>query len=224
MKTKIPSEVAGSESELGSCRLNPFVRFAVTIPGTFPNVCPRRGETWAAPWISWMNVGGGGGASVVKLNAKFPSMLFGGSTVSWSVTWAARTVTVQLSENAKSTVGSSVNVVGPPVWAAACEPLVAQPIVYQGLETSTGSLNVIVMSVLKATPVAPASGEVAVTAGALSPVQKWSGDVVLRGAGASASKSVELLSLSVQPAFFRKAAVAFESVGAAAPSKKFAPS
>src|SRR5205823_6266781 len=135
VKTKMPSEVAGSESGLGYCRLNPFVRFAVTIPGTFPNVCPRRGETWAAPWISWMNVGGGGGASVVKLNAKFPSMLFGGS-----------------------------------------------------------------------------------------PVQKWSGDVVLRGAGASASKSVELLSLSVQPASFWKAAVAFESVGAAALSKKFAPS
>src|SRR5438309_10741816 len=136
--------------------------------------------------MSWMNVGGGGGASVVKLNAKFPTMLFGGSTVSWSVTWAARTVTVQLSENAKSTVGSSLNVVGPPVWAAACEPLVVQPIVYQGLETSTGSLNVIVMSVLKATPVAPASGEVAVTAGAVSAGQEWSGDAVLGGGGGGA--------------------------------------
>src|SRR5207247_8514153 len=49
VKTKIPSEVAGSESGLGACRLNPFVRFAVTIPGTFPNVCPRRAEPWAAP-------------------------------------------------------------------------------------------------------------------------------------------------------------------------------
>src|SRR5438552_4207786 len=163
--------------------------------------------------MSWMNVGGGGGASVVKLNAKFPSMLFGGSTVSSSVTWAARTVTVQLSENAKSTVGSSVNVVGPPVWAAACDPLVAQPIVYQGLETSTGSLNVMVMSVLKATPVAPASGEVAVTAGALSPVQKWAGDALLRGAGGSPSKSVELLSLSGLAALFRQAAGVFGGCG-----------
>src|SRR5438876_10643308 len=140
--------------------------------------------------MSWMNVGGGGGASVVKLNAKFPSMLFGGSTVSSSVTWAARTVTVQLSENAKSTAGSSVNVVGPPVWAAACDPLVAQPIVYQGLETSTGSLNVIVMSVLKATPVAPASGEVAVTAGALSPVLNGTDVARLGGAGARTAEVV----------------------------------
>src|SRR5438477_13209453 len=163
--------------------------------------------------MSWMNVGGGGGASVVKLNAKFPSMLFGGSTVSSSVTWAARTVTVQLSENAKSTVGSSVNVVGPPVWAAACDPLVAQPIVYQGLETSTGSLNVIAMSVLKATPVAPASGAVAVTAGALLPVQKWTGDVMLGGGGGSGLKLVELLLLAVVAAVFWKESLMLELIG-----------
>src|SRR6476469_4578158 len=123
-------------------------------------------------------------------------MLFGGSRTSWSVTSDARTVTVQLSENAKSTVGSSVHVVGPPLWAAACEPLVAQTIVYQALETFTGSANVIVMFVLKATSVAPASGDVAVTAGALSPVQKWKGDAVFLGEGASASKSAALLSVS----------------------------
>src|SRR5438094_4293007 len=116
-------------------------------------------------------------------------MLFGGSTVSWSVTSDARTVTVQPSEKARSDVRSSVNVVGPPVWTAVCEPLVAHAIVYQAVETFTGSLNVTVMFVLNGTSVAPASGDVAVTAGALSPVQKWTGDAVLRGAGGGAVKS-----------------------------------
>jgi hypothetical protein len=34
VKTKIPSEVAGSESGLGSCIQKPFVLLAVTIPRT----------------------------------------------------------------------------------------------------------------------------------------------------------------------------------------------
>src|SRR4029079_8770674 len=151
-------------------------------------------------------------------------MLFGGSSVSWSVTSEARTVTVQLSENAKSMAGSSVNVVGPPLCAAVCEPLVAQTIVYQALDTFTASLKVMVMSVLKATADAPASGDVAVTAGALSPVQKWKFDAVLRGAGAPMSKSATLLSVSVQPSALRMAAVLLLRVGVAAASKQLAPS
>src|SRR5204863_5818853 len=175
--------------------------------------------------MSWMNVGGGGGASVAKLKTKFAAMLFGGSSVSWSVTSDARTVTVQLSEKPKSVVGSSVNVVGPPFCAAVCKPLVAHEIVYHALDTFTASLNVIVTFVLNPTSLAPASGEVAVTAGALSPVQKCSVVAVFRGAGAGAglSKSPALLSVSVQPSFFRTPAVVFERVGAAAlPSKKVA--
>src|SRR6266550_4668283 len=133
-------------------------------------------------------------------------MLFGGSTVSWSVTSEGRMVTVQLSEKAKSVVGSSENVDGPPLWTAACGPLASHAIPYQAGVTSTGSLNVIVTFVLKPTPTAPASGEFAVTAGALSPVQKWNGDALLRGVDASASKSAELSSVSVQPSFLRTAA------------------
>src|SRR3989442_726559 len=117
-------------------------------------------------------------------------MLFGGSTVSWSVTSDASTVTVQLSENEKSDVGSSVNVVGPPLWAAVCEPLVMHTIVNQVLETFTGSLNVTVMVVLKPTPTAPSSGEVAVTAGAVSPPH----DALFCGSlGVMMWKSFELL-------------------------------
>src|SRR5437867_7310290 len=149
-------------------------------------------------------------------------MLFGGSTVSWSVTSDARTLTVQLSEKAKSGVGSSVNVVGPPLCAAAWEPLVSQRIVYHEGETLSGSLKVMVMFVLNPTPTAPSSGDVAVTAGALSPVQKWNGDALLRGVEARASKSAELSSVSVQPSFLRTRAVVFDGAGAAAPSKKFA--
>src|SRR2546423_13595069 len=121
-------------------------------------------------------------------------MLFGGSSVSWSVTSDAMTVTVQVSEKAKSVVGSSENVVGPPLCTAACEPLVSHAIPYQAGVTSTGSLNVIVTFVLKPTPTAPASGEVAVTAGAVSPPH----DALFCGSlGAIRWKSLALLSLSV---------------------------
>src|SRR5437879_10564207 len=116
-------------------------------------------------------------------------MLFGGSAVSWSVTSEARTVTVQLSEKAKSTTGWSEYVAGPPLWMAAWEPLEAQAIAYQAVETSTGSLKVIVMFVLKPTPTAPDRGGVAVTAGALSPVHNVEGGAGLRGCGGAAGVS-----------------------------------
>src|SRR5438270_4313273 len=151
-------------------------------------------------------------------------MLFGGSTVSWSVTSEASTVTVQLSENAKSTAGSRLNVVGPPLCVAVCEPLVAQLIVYHALETSTASLKVIPMLVLKETSVAFARGEVAVTTGALSPVQKCNGEAVFRGAGPLTSKSARLLSVSVQPSSFRFAAIVLFRAGVAAVSEQLAPS
>src|SRR5438094_2063451 len=170
--------------------------------------------------MSWMNVGGGGVASVVKLNAELASMLFGGSTVSRSVTSEANTVTVHLSENPKSTAGSRLNVVGPPLCVAVCEPLVAQLIVYQAVETSTGSLKMIAMLVLKETSVALFRGDVAVTAGALSPVQKCNGDAVLRGLGATTAKSDALLSESVQPISARRTAVVLLGAAVAAPSSK----
>src|SRR5256885_12943223 len=147
-------------------------------------------------------------------------MLFGGSRVSWSVTSEATTVTVHLSEKSKSVVGSSVNVAGPPLWAAVCEPLIAHETVYHAVETFTGSLNVIVIFVLKPTSLAPASGELAVTTGALSPVQKWKGDAVFRGFGAPAAKSIAFLSESVQPLSARRSAVVLLGGGAAAPPSK----
>src|SRR2546427_10797541 len=151
-------------------------------------------------------------------------MLFGGSAVSWSVTSEARTVTVQLSEKAKSTTGSSEYVAGPPLWMAAWEPLEAQAIVYQAVETSTGSLKVIAMFVLKPTPTAPDRGDVAVTAGALSPGQKWKGDAVFRGLGAPTAKSAPLLSVSTQPSLIRIAAVGLLRLGVGpVPSKQLVP-
>ena len=52
---------------------------------------------------------------VVNEKTWFAAMLSGGSLVSWSVTFAARTVTVHDSLAAKSVPGSIVNVTGPPV-------------------------------------------------------------------------------------------------------------
>ena len=48
VKTKMPSEVAGSESGLGSCIQKPLVLFAVTVPRVV-TVWPLSGEVWEAP-------------------------------------------------------------------------------------------------------------------------------------------------------------------------------
>src|SRR5437870_3673878 len=101
-------------------------------------------------------------------------MLSGGSFVSWSVTFAAKTVTVQFSSVAKSVAGSSVNVVGPPVTVAGRTPL-AQVMSYHPTTASTGSVNVIATFAETATPVAPFAGAVDATAGATSPTQKCVG-------------------------------------------------
>src|SRR5919204_5033037 len=98
-------------------------------------------------------------------------MLSGGSFVSWSVTFAAKTVTVHVSPWTKSLVGSSVKVVGPPLTVALWPSLVPHEIEYQLPVTSTGSLNVIETFELTATPVAPFAGVVLATPGAVSAVQ-----------------------------------------------------
>src|ERR1041384_3956254 len=151
-------------------------------------------------------------------------MASGGSLMSWSVTNVAWTVTVHVSLVVKSLVGSTVKVVGPPLTEALCPPLVAQEIAYQPSVTLTGSLNVSETFDVTETPLAPFAGGGELTVGAWSAPQMFSGDSELRGLGASAVKSAELLFVSVQPPPRRSAAVVFESVGAGAPSKKFAPS
>src|ERR687884_2332244 len=129
-------------------------------------------------------------------------MLSGGSIMSWSVTFAAKTVTVQVSEPTKSLSGSSVNVVGPPLTAAVWPSLELHEIENQLPVTFTGSLKVIVTLLDRATSPAPLDGLVLETVGAASPV--------LRGLGAPALKSVLLLSVSTLPPPFRSAAVVLE--------------
>src|SRR5205085_12569323 len=88
-----------------------------------------------------------GAASILKLKTKFAAMLSGGSFSSWSVTCAAKTVTVQLSPAAKSLFGLMVNVVGPPVTTVSATlrvPLVPQTTWNQLPVTLTGSLTVTV--------------------------------------------------------------------------------
>src|SRR5256885_1734656 len=85
-------------------------------------------------------------------------MLSGGSVASWSVTFAAKTVTVHVSEPTKSASGSSVNVVGPPLAAAVWPPLEEQEIENQLPVTFTGSLKVIVTLLSSATLAPPFAG------------------------------------------------------------------
>src|SRR5215208_6144725 len=108
-------------------------------------------------------------------------------------------VTVQVSVAAKSVSGLSVNVVGPPLTVAVCEPLALHEIPYHEPLGVTGSVNVISMLPERATSVAPAGGVVAETAGARSPL--------LRGSGAPTVKSATLLSVSVAPPAARLAEV-----------------
>src|SRR5919199_5877368 len=120
-------------------------------------------------------------------------MLSGGSFVSWSVTFAAKTVTVQVSPWTKSLVGSSVKVVGPPLTVALWPSLVPHEIEYQLPATSTGSLNVIEMFALTETSVAPLAGVVLATDGAVSLGQMKTGLRRGGGAGAPAGEDGPLL-------------------------------
>src|SRR5919201_3346829 len=142
-------------------------------------------------------------------------MLSGGSVASWSVTFAAKTVTVHVSEPVKSVSGSSVNVVGPPLAVAVWPSLELHEIENQLPVTFTGSLKVIVMLLFRATSPALFAGLVLETVGAWSPV--------LRGFGAPTVKSALLLSVSTLPPPFRSAAVVLLSVAVGSVSEQFVP-
>ncbi len=157
------------------------------------------------PWIWWMGVKvATHGLPTSKLNTKSAAMASGGSVVSWSLTWAATTVTRAASPGVKSVVGLSTNELGPPVTAASWVPLVVHEIENHDPVTVTGSLKSMVTSVPAATPVAPLAGVVDVTAGAPSPPPHGlSGEEVLRGLGAPDSEVgrvvVGLGAAAVQP-------------------------
>src|SRR3954453_16338250 len=151
-------------------------------------------------------------------------MLSGGSVVSWSVTFAAKTVTEQVSFGAKFVSGSSVNVVGPPPTVAVCPSLVLQAIEYQPSAADTGSENVTEMFESTATLLEPLAGDVEVTDGAVSAGHLANGVKKFRGFGEPTEKSAELLSVSAQPPELRSAAVVLERVGVGVVSNMFAPS
>src|SRR5918996_3470977 len=137
VKTKRPSEVAGSASPSGSSMKKPFETVAVTMPATRDTGSPSSGERCAAPWISWIS---SGGATVRKDQLKSAVIVSGGSVVSRSLPCAAAIVVVHDSSIAKSTSGSSVNVRGPPLAMAVCAPLVVQTISNHEPVTATSSL------------------------------------------------------------------------------------
>src|SRR6185295_18216471 len=70
--------------------------------------------TCVAPFVGIVVVTAGG-VSMVKLKTKLAAMLSGGSFVSWSVTWAAKSVTGQVSPLVKSVWGLIVTMLGRPV-------------------------------------------------------------------------------------------------------------
>jgi hypothetical protein len=90
--------------------------------------------------------------------------------------------------------------------------------------TFTASLKVMAMFAVGATPAALLVGVVLETLGALSPgaPHDTAGLALLRGFGAAVVKSLELLSVSVQPLEIRIAAVVFDRTAVAAPSKQLA--
>jgi hypothetical protein len=86
--------------------------------------------TCVAPFVGIVVVTAGG-VSMVNEKTKLAAMLSGGSFVSWSVTEAAKTVTVQVSPFVKSVLGLIVKTLGPPVTTVSTTlrvPLVAQTI------------------------------------------------------------------------------------------------
>src|SRR5262249_42441951 len=94
------------------------------------------------------------------------AIVSGGSSVSWSVTFAATMVTVQSSFGVKFVPGSSVKLTGPPVAVAVWAPLLAQLIVNQLPVTFTGSLKLTTTLASSATPGARCAGLLGATAGA----------------------------------------------------------
>src|SRR6185369_4444972 len=127
-------------------------------------------------------------ASVLKLKTKLAAMLSGGSSESWSVTWAAKTVTVQVSAAAKSTLGLIVKAEGPPVTTVSATlrvPLVVQTIWNQLPVTLTGSLKVMSMFIFVFWLAAPLVGLVVETFGAASVVVKLKTKSVVMLSGGS---------------------------------------
>ncbi len=137
---------------------NVTVRFAVVVTPVAPPV-----GTVALTDGAW---------SVENDTTWSAAIASGGSPASWSVTWAAIVVHVQLSPRAKSAFGSMVKVVGPPLTTVSATfrvPLVVHTTWNQFPATSTGSENV--TTKFSAGSAAPAStGLVTVTDGGRSTV------------------------------------------------------
>jgi hypothetical protein len=98
-------------------------------------------------------------------------MVSGGSIVSESATWAATTVTVQVSPAAKSESGLSVLVLPVPLTTAVWLPLLPQEMVNELEFVLTDSLKLTVTFVAVPTPAALSAGVVLETLGGVSVVQ-----------------------------------------------------
>src|SRR4051812_10943175 len=96
-------------------------------------------------------------------------MLSGGSNVSTSMIWLAKTVTVQVVPEGRSATGSRVKLLaGDALSVNACGEPVGHWIEKELVVALTGSVKLMVMLELVATLVAPFAGVVVVTAGPAS--------------------------------------------------------
>ena len=98
---------------------------------------------------------------MVNVTIASVAMASGGSFVSWSVTSEATMVKVHRSLGAKSSFGSRVKVVGPPLTVAGWVPLESHEMSNHEFATSTGSLNVTCEFESTGTSTAPSLGVVA---------------------------------------------------------------
>ena len=133
------------------------------------NVTSRFAFGWTSPSPSLGVVAAtlgasSGGATVVNETITSFAMASGGSFVSWSVTCEWRMARLHPSPVAKSVVGLIVKVVGPPVTAAGCAPLVSHASSNHASARSTGSLKVTSRFESTATSAALSAGVVDVTA------------------------------------------------------------
>src|SRR5437868_6917787 len=220
VKTKIPSEVLGSASasESGNWMKKPFVLRAVTTPSTCTTVFAK-GEKMPAPWTSWMASLGTAAVTVKVMEAV--ALRLCASLVVTGIVFVPVLMfdaTVAVKEKVPLPLSPNVWLVVPPIDERS--PVTAMPLLLGCPPGETVTVRV----VLSPAETPEGAADAAAMLSGVGAAQSLIGEEEFRGLGAAATKSAELLSVSTQPSFARIAAVVLLSAGAAAISKKLAPS
>ena len=208
VKTKIPSEVAGSvsASASGVCMKKPLVLRAVTMPWVVTN-CPSYAERSSAPWISaivrataWTLIVvvavllRSSASEIVKVITRGPEGVPGATVTSSEKTRSPAVASPWVPSSYRGD-GST-----PPIGVRSA--LTARPVL-------GGFAPGVTATVSRVLPPAGTEGgfAAATPVGAVGPPQVAVGLAVLRGLGARIAKSDALSSVSSQPSPVRRAAV-----------------